>query len=58
MEKMETGFKCKNCDKNIFGYYVRLNSKMYFRGECQCSGWLVKSTHMTLIFNYDCVFFL
>lgn len=57
MERMslllETGFKCKYCDKNIFGCYVWLKSKMYFKGECQCSGWLVKATHLKQIFNYE-----
>ena len=55
---LETGFKCKYCDNNIFGCYVWLNSKMYFHGKCQCSGWLVRSTHLKLIFNYNGIFFI
>ena len=29
---LETGYKCKDCDGYIFGYYVWLEQKMYFHG--------------------------
>ena len=50
---IETGFKCKHCDDNIFGYYLWLKTKMYFCGVCKCSYWLVKSTHLQQIFNTE-----
>ena len=50
---LETGYKCKNCDGYIFGYYVWLEQKMFFRGVCKCSYWLVKSTHLQHTFNSE-----
>ena len=50
---LETGYKCKNCNGYIFGYYVCLEQKMYFRGVCECSYWLVKSTHLQQTFNSE-----
>ena len=48
---METGYKCKNCVGYLCGYYVRLKEKLYFRGKCKCSYWLVKSTHLKDTFD-------
>ena len=48
---LETGYKCKNCDGYIFGNYVWLEQKMYFRGQCKCSYWLVKTTQLWQTFN-------
>ena len=48
---LQTGYKCKNCDGNIFGYYVWIEQKMYFRGQCKCSYWLVKATQLRQTFN-------
>ena len=50
---LETGYKCKICDGYIFGYYVWLEQKMFFRGTCKCCYWLVKSTHLQHTFNSD-----
>ena len=50
---LKTGYKCKNCDGNVFGYYVFLEQKMYFRGKCNCCYWLVKSTHLQQTFNSE-----
>ena len=50
---LETGYKCKTCDGNIIGYYLWLKHKMYFRGACKCSYWLVKSTHLQQTFNTE-----
>ena len=33
---LETRYKCKICDGYIFGYYVWMEQKMYFRGVCKC----------------------
>ena len=50
---LETGFKCKYCNDNLIGYYLWLKRKMYFRGLCKCSYWLVKSTHLQQFFNTE-----
>ena len=55
---LETGYKCKNCDGYIFGYYVWMEQKMYFRGVCKCSYWLVKSTQLQHIFNSENIIIL
>ena len=41
---LETGYKCKICDGYIFGYYVWMEQKMYFRGKLQ--------TYLVEFFNY------
>ena len=50
---LETGYKCKNCNGYVFGYYVSMEQKMYFRGVCKCSYWLVRSTELQNIFNSE-----
>ena len=50
---LQTGYKCKNCDGYLVGRYVWLEQKTYFQGTCQCSYWLVKSTHLRNIFNSE-----
>ena len=50
---MKTGYKCKECDGIIFGYYVFIKTEMYFRCKCKCSNWLVKSTHLNKTFNKE-----
>ena len=51
MEIIETGYVCKECNKIIFGNYTMIETKMYFRCECKCSKWLVRSTHLNKTFN-------
>ena len=58
MESMKTGYKCKDCDGAISGYYVILKTKMYFRCKCKCSNWLVKSTQLNKTFNKESSIFL
>ena len=50
---METGYKCKNCKGYLCGFYVRLEEKLYFRGKCKCSYWLVKSTRLKDTFDSE-----
>ena len=49
---LQTGYKCKNCNGNVCGYYVWME-KMYFRGMCNCSYWLVRSTKLQETFNSE-----
>ena len=53
IKSMKTGYKCKECDDIIFGYYIWIKTKMYFRCKCKCSKWLVKSTYLNKIFNKE-----
>ena len=50
---LETGYKCKICDGYVFGYYVWMEQKMYFRGVRKCSYWLVRSTELQNTFNSE-----
>ena len=50
---LETGYICKNCNNYLCGCYVFLKGEMYFRGECKCSFWLVKSTQLNHLFNFN-----
>ena len=50
---IETGYKCKDCHGYVFGYYIWLEQKMYFRGVCKSCNWLVKSTHLQQTFNFE-----
>lgn len=54
---IETGYKCKDCNSYLSGRYVFLKV-MYFRGQCKCSKWLVKSTCLNSMFYYDAIFIL
>lgn len=49
----KTGYKCKDCDDTVFGYYKLLNTKMYFHCKCKCSNWLVRATHLNKTFNKE-----
>ena len=49
---IETGYICKSCNGYLSGCYVSLDRKMYFRGQCTCSFWLVKSTKLNDLFNF------
>ena len=53
METMKTGYICKECNEIIFGHYVIIKTEMYFRCECKCSKWLVKSTYLNKTFNKE-----
>ena len=49
---LETGYICKNCNGYLCGNYVFLEDKMYLKGECKCSFWLVKSTELNHLFYF------
>lgn len=49
---IETGYICKNCHGYLCGNYIFLQGKMYFKGECQCSLWLVLSTKLNDLFYH------
>ena len=50
--KLPTGYRCKYCNGYFFGQYVFIKGEMFVKGECNCSSWLVKSSHMNQTFNY------
>ena len=47
-----TGYKCKYCHGYFSGQYVFIQGEMFVKGECNCSFWLVKSSHLNDNFNY------
>lgn len=49
---IETGYICKSCNSYLCGNYVFLEGKMYFKGECQCSFWLVLSSKLNHLFYF------
>ena len=50
--QLTTGYFCKYCHNTIAGQYVFLDGEMFFKGQCKCSFWLVKSTYLNQTFNY------
>ena len=58
MENIKTGYICKECNQIIFGYYMMIETKMYFRCKCKCSKWLVRSTCLNKTFNKESSVFL
>ena len=41
--RVQSGYKCKDCNGTFQGLYVFIDEELFVKGECDCSFWLVRS---------------